>query len=113
MRDLVGADVNPAADFPPDDIGYGFDNIGDVLSLPPVLFEKYLAAAEQILGEPMVTDFPPISPTQHFQTASLEGTAPGGPIAENMRILTREGDVHVTVDLRRAGEYILRARAYG
>ena len=30
-----------------DDVGYGFDNIGDVLSLPPMLFEKYLAAAER------------------------------------------------------------------
>ena len=28
--------------------GYGFDNIGDVLSLPPLLMEKYLTAAEQI-----------------------------------------------------------------
>jgi len=49
VRDLVGADFQPGADFPADDAGYGFDNIGDVLSLPPVLFEKYLSAAEKIL----------------------------------------------------------------
>ena len=48
VRDLLGIDFNPAEDFPSDDIGYGFDNIGDVLSLPPLLLEKYLAAAEQI-----------------------------------------------------------------
>jgi len=36
IRDLIGVDFKPAADFPPDDSGYGFDNIGDVLSLPPV-----------------------------------------------------------------------------
>lgn len=48
VRDLVGADFNPAADFPSDGIGHGFDNIGDVLTLSPVLMEQYLAAAETI-----------------------------------------------------------------
>jgi hypothetical protein len=49
IRDLVGINFQPANDFPQDDIGYGFDNIGDVLSLPPLLMEKYVAAAEQIV----------------------------------------------------------------
>lgn len=48
IRDLVGLDFRPADDFPSDDVGYGFDNIGDVLTLPPILMEKYLAAAEEI-----------------------------------------------------------------
>src|SRR3954447_6134455 len=48
IRDLVGVDFKPADDFPADDVGYGFDNIGDVLSLSPLLMEKYLAAAEKI-----------------------------------------------------------------
>ncbi len=48
IRDLLGVDYAPARDFPADDVGYGFDNIGDVLSLPPLLMEKYLAAAEEI-----------------------------------------------------------------
>lgn len=49
IRDLVGVDFKPAADFPIDDVGYGFDNNGDVLSLPTLLVEKYLAAAEKIM----------------------------------------------------------------
>ncbi|HVY71776.1 MAG TPA: DUF1587 domain-containing protein, partial [Verrucomicrobiae bacterium] len=49
IRDLVGVNFQPAEDFPADDVGYGFDNIGDVLSLPPILLEKYLAAADKIL----------------------------------------------------------------
>lgn len=49
IRDLVGVDFQPAEDFPADDVGYGFDNIGDVLTLPPILLEKYLAAAEKIV----------------------------------------------------------------
>ena len=46
IRDLVGVDFKPAEDFPADDVGYGFDNIGDVLSVSPLLLEKYLSAAE-------------------------------------------------------------------
>ncbi len=48
VRDLVGVDLKPADDFPQDDTGYGFDTIGAVLSVPPVLMEKYLAAAERV-----------------------------------------------------------------
>lgn len=49
VRDLVGIDFKPADDFPSDDVGNGFDNIGDVLSMPPVLMEKYLDASEKII----------------------------------------------------------------
>jgi hypothetical protein len=55
IRDLIGVKFQPANDFPADDVGYGFDNIGDVLSLPPLLMEKYLAAAEKIIDEAMKT----------------------------------------------------------
>jgi mono/diheme cytochrome c family protein len=51
IRDLVGVHFQPADDFPSDDVGNGFDNIGDVLTLPPLLMEKYLAAAEKITSE--------------------------------------------------------------
>ncbi len=48
VRDLLGVDMRPADDFPQDDAGYGFDNIADVLSLSPVLMEKYVSAAEKV-----------------------------------------------------------------
>jgi hypothetical protein len=48
VRDLLGVDFRPAEDFPQDDSGYGFDTIGDALSLSPVLMAKYLAAAEKV-----------------------------------------------------------------
>lgn len=48
IRALFKYDYEPAAGFPGDDVGYGFDNIGDVLTLPPLLMEKYLTAAEDI-----------------------------------------------------------------
>jgi len=55
IRDLLGIDFKGVADFPSDDVGYGFDNIGDVLSLSPIHFEKYLAAARSITDELMKT----------------------------------------------------------
>jgi hypothetical protein len=51
IHDLMGVDFDAAATFPPDDTGYGFDNIGDVLTLPPMLLEKYVVAANSIVAE--------------------------------------------------------------
>ena len=48
IRDLTGLDLDLAKGFPSDDVGEGFDNIGDVLSLPPILLEKYLDAAYKV-----------------------------------------------------------------
>jgi hypothetical protein len=57
VRDLLGVTIRPADEFPVDDSGYGFDNIGDVLSLSPMLMEKYVNAARvvaraAVMGEP-------------------------------------------------------------
>ncbi len=51
IRELLGVelDLHLASGFPADDVGYGFDNNGDVLSTPPILIEKYLDAAGRAL----------------------------------------------------------------
>src|SRR5437762_1620127 len=112
IRDLVGVDFQPADDFPADDSGYGFDNIGDVLSLPPVLLEKYLAAARKILNKAIITDLKP-RPVQHFDADALEGTAPGESLGEGIKRLGREGNIFASVKFPHDGEYVLRAKAYG
>ncbi len=58
VRDLLYVDTQPAKEFPPDDTGYGFDNIGDVLSLSPMLMEKYLRAARQVADDAMDISIP-------------------------------------------------------
>ena len=50
MQDLLGVEFVAAEHFPPDDSGYGFDNNGDVLSISPLLLEKYIAAAEEVVA---------------------------------------------------------------
>jgi mono/diheme cytochrome c family protein len=56
IRDLLALDVDPTSLLPPDDSGYGFDNIADVLGVSPVLLERYVAAAGKIsalaVGDP-------------------------------------------------------------
>ena len=48
IRDLLALDVDVSSLLPPDTSSYGFDNIGDVLGLSPLLLESYLAAANRI-----------------------------------------------------------------
>lgn len=55
IRDLLGVEFNAEAAFPPDDSGRGFDNIGDVLSISPLLLEKYLQAADTIVKKAVPT----------------------------------------------------------
>lgn len=54
VRDLTGVDLKISFDLPPDDSGYGFDNIGEVLTLSPALMERYFAAADRIARNPEV-----------------------------------------------------------
>jgi mono/diheme cytochrome c family protein len=68
VRDLIGIDFNPAEDFPSDDIGHGFDNIGDVLTVSPVLMERYLDAAETIMAKAIAPV--PLEP-QHRHFAAI------------------------------------------
>ena len=51
VRDLIGVDYDTSAEFPADDTGHGFDNIADVLTISPMLLEKYLDAAQAIIEE--------------------------------------------------------------
>ena len=56
IRDLLSLEVDAATLLPPDDSGYGFDNVADVLGVSPVLLEAYVRAAGKIsslaVGDP-------------------------------------------------------------
>ena len=101
IRDLVGVDFNPAGDFPADDSGYGFDNIGDVLSLSPVLMEKYLAAAEKIARKAIVADPPPKPTSERIDHAPVpREESPARNLAGGHRFPVE-------------GDYVLRGRVGG
>ncbi len=111
IRDLTGVDYAQAEGFPGDDVGYGFDNIGDVLSLPPLLVEKYLDAAEFISGEAIYTPPPPQLYEIDRTAAKLTGAEKYG--SGSQLTLASAGTVSLEVDVPFAGEFVLTVTASG
>lgn len=108
VRDLFGVDFQPADDFPQDDVGYGFDNIGDVLSMPPILLEKYLNAAEAILDRAIVTG--PLTPkARRFPPSQIQGHVGSGALAT----LSTQGELFVEYEAPVPGDYVFKVQAYG
>jgi len=73
VHDLLGVDYNTDHEFPPDDTGFGFDNIGDALTMSPMLMEKYVAAAQTIVSDAVPTA--PSKPAEQIvKGLAFEGT---------------------------------------
>lgn len=107
IRDLTGLELDLAADFPSDDVGEGFDNIGDVLSLPPLLMEKYLDAAF-VVAE-LVANVESIQvPHQRRERGDL--TAVGAVRLREGRhyFFTSHGVLSGEFTIERDGDYVLR-----
>jgi hypothetical protein len=111
VRDLVLVDDDSAEGFPSDDVGDGFDVMGDVLSTPPVLLEKVVRAAEKVADEAVVVEDATRPTLRHVEaesaTSTLEKAAQG-----RVAALYTNGDVHATLRIARAGRHVLRARAF-
>jgi hypothetical protein len=99
VRDLLGIDFRPADDFPADPYGYGFDNIGDALSISPVLTEKYLKAAEHLAVLAIPDEKRPILPTVQRYLAERMGQQ-------------QQLHISVTAEFPVDGEYTLRSGWY-
>lgn len=117
VRDLLGIHFRPADDFPSDDVGGGFDNIGDVLTLSPLLMEKYLAAAERIAEELIVTDPSAFVRTQFKFRDQLRGEGSADYDAtQNARrwsLEAADGSVWADYEIATPGRYNLQVVARG
>jgi hypothetical protein len=113
IRDLIGVDFRPADDFPSDDVGYGFDNIGDVLSMPPILMEKYLAAAEAISEEAIIVASSKGGQTKTYTSETMGSGGGGSPRDDGTLVLTSESEVSVAHPFPRNGHYVIHIRASG
>lgn len=82
VLDLLGVDYNVKESFPADDTGYGFDTIGDVLSLSPLLMEKYLEAASEVVAQ-AVTAEGPKNPSRTVWAARFRDHRGNGPASWN------------------------------
>ena len=76
IRDLMGVEFDTLKEFPADDTGHGFDNIGDVLTISPMLLEKYLDAAQTIVSGEVPTHVRVVAetpiPGREFVTVKME-----------------------------------------
>lgn len=110
IRDLFGVGLRPADGFPADDVGHGFDNIGELLSMPPLLMEKYLEAAQLVSGRVVVTHEPQFSPVRPFKLKDFEGGNYNSPTS---RGLYANGVMTHSLAINEDGEYLLRFGAWG
>jgi mono/diheme cytochrome c family protein len=109
VRDLLGLDLRPADEFPHDDSGYGFDNIGDVLSTSPLLLEKQMAAAERI-ARTAVFGVGTLKPSL-VKLPMLNGRVVESkdvPASYDASGLTLPNAAHATYRVPYTGEYVIR-----
>ena len=110
IRDLIGVDYDTDAEFPPDDTGHGFDNIGDVLTLSPLLLEKYLAAAKTIVAAGRA-DGRRRSPRETGRSRAGDSDRAGGEVEDGTGPLSlsyyEPATVSATFQVEHAGQYQL------
>ena len=111
IRDLMQVSFRPADDFPSDDVGYGFDNIGDVLSLPPLLMEKYLNAAEKIASDAILSVEIENPSVHEFDRESVQRSSVAHSHGEDATILVSTGEIYVEHQFPQSGDYVLKVIA--
>ena len=117
IRDLLKVDFKPAEDFPSDDVGFGFDNIADVLSVSPVLMERYLDAAERIAEEAIPLN-PARPPKRTMAGKYCEPASPQvppdrfRPINAARREVIHSGPLNTPVRIAAGEEHWVRAKVY-
>ncbi len=108
LRDLIGVDFGAESMLPPDDVGYGFDNIGDVLSISPMRMEKFVEAAMTAVNQGVPMD------TVVMSSRMLEGsdfvTADGTQNAARISYYKARTTSH-TFKIMTAGKYRLMLNA--
>lgn len=111
VRDLCGVDVRPGDEFPNDDVGYGFDNIGDVLSISPLLMEKYINAAEKMAHAAFQSPDEFIRPVV-FDPARMIYISQSSNGGDAASLPTTNSEAGAEYDFPKDADYILRVVAY-
>ena len=109
VRDLLGVALQPAEGFPVDDSGYGFDNIADVLSISPLLMEKYIAAAGA-LARAAVWDKPRLAEPTRFRIEAARDESNADAIGR-VSAFTADGSIRLSFKFPATGFYEFAFRA--
>jgi len=106
VKDLLNVEIDQESLLPADDAGGGFDNIADVLSVSPLLMERYMSAARQIsrvaIGDPDIgADVKTYQLSEFFkQDDRVSEDLPFG----------SHGGMAVRHNFPLSGEYVIKAR---
>jgi hypothetical protein len=108
IRDLLRIEPGRVDEFPSDDVGYGFDTIGDVLSTSPLLLEKYLASAEKFALKAICVPgaVESITPAALLDPKKI-------PMTEGGKLLSEAGNVFTGHVFPYAGDYVVTIKASG
>ncbi|MEW4455187.1 DUF1592 domain-containing protein [Bremerella sp. JC817] len=126
LRDLLGVDydVATAVGLPEDPVAFGFNNIGTALEVPPLLLEKYLAAADEMLAravdtKPASTTFDIAEVPYKLEGELPEGKGKDGPIppatelVDGYRLFRLNSTHHFPLKIEKEGTYRLELAAWG
>jgi len=107
LHDLLGISLRPGTDFPLDDAGYGFDNNGDVLSISPLLMEKYTTAAR---AASRVAVYGEVAPKQPGKLTRFLGKKLQDDPTSNALPFSLRGALWTSYDFPVTGDYEFRMR---
>lgn len=111
VRDLLGDDTRPARGFPADDTSHGFDNMAELLSVSPLLVEKYDAAAEALAARAWAADFAPAQ-RERLEAEELPNTI-GIRYGPDAWQINGNGAIDATFEFLSSGRFEFSARAGG
>jgi hypothetical protein len=100
IRDLLGVDFRADQTFPTDDSGHGFDNIGEVLTISPLLMEKYLQAAETISARALGLESLPKKPLEfEYHTKDKRIRRPNPSLIEARHRVDWDAEYEITIGM--------------
>jgi len=110
IRDLLSINIDVSGDFPSDEVGGGFDNNADVLSMPPLLLEKYIESAEK-MASLAILDPSELKSTEQERSGDGIGVV-GDSVTESFygRILKDNAFAWTEFDVTAEGQYRVRVQ---
>lgn len=112
LHDLFGIASPLVEQLPADDLGYGFDNIGDAVSFSPLRLEKLERLARDVATR-VVHPRPDEPQRARVDGADLEIGARYGRASGGAARLFSNGPAGLRLDVTRGGSFLVRARLSG
>ncbi|MCM8540794.1 MAG: DUF1592 domain-containing protein [Lentisphaeraceae bacterium] len=112
LNDLLYIDEDHSADIPLDSVGYGFDNIADLLNIPPILMEKYLTTA-RIAIDKAIWENPNPKMSLRIGAEEFSKVAGAGDISPTQAGLYSNGTIKTDFTIKHDNKYKLTINAYG